>query len=196
MTVKTFQSNYGQHSSSVAAQAKQLKNANTIRFIAFLVLLVVGVLVLFNNWIVGLLLIVVALVGNPIARNVLAKKAQSLARSAYHPVGGALHVIGRPVHGTHEATGLASRADRLFLSTLDQNGMLIEQQRRQMAAMTEQHEEQMRQQREAAAAQQETMERMIHEQQDTNDALYGAPSFLGSVARGYEAGKRTKKQGK
>jgi hypothetical protein len=193
-TVSGFQSAYGQQAPSIAAQAKQLKTANTIRFIAFIVLLFIGIIVLFNNWLVGLILILVALIGSPIAKKVFAGKAQALARSAYHPVGQALNVIGSPVHGTHEATGLAARADRLFLSTLDQNGLLIEQQKRQMAAMTEQHEEQMAQQQEAMRQQQEAMNRMVDEQQATNDALYGKPGFIGSAIRAHDDAKR--KQGK
>lgn len=190
VTYREFQGTYANQSSTVLAEAKQLKSANTIRTAVFFALLALAVILLMSSWQTAFVLALIALIANPIARKMLTDKAENLSNTAQVPVYQALQVLGRPPHGTHPATGLAGQADNLYLSTLDQNALLLENQRRQMEAMQEQHEEQMAHQRQAMRRQQETMDRLVDEQQATNDALYGSPGIIGSAMRSYDSTKR------
>lgn len=193
-TVQGFQSHYAGVRTKVTTKAKSLKQFNVIRKIAEIVLLLVAFIVLFSKWQVALLLVVVVLVARPILKKVLTGQAQSLAREAGAPVFQALTVIGQPEGGLHEASGLCARADALYLSTLDQTALMLEQQRRQsarqMAQMQAQHEAQMAQQQAALEQQKALMEAALEESQATNDALYGKPGFIGSAIRGHDKAKR------
>ncbi len=188
--VHDFGARTQQQAAQIAGTARTLKMVNTIRGVVFILLLIVAFVLLFTKWQVALVIALVTLVCNPIAKAVIRSKSQALASQADQPASHALQIIGRPAQGTQEAHGLAQRADNLYLHTLDHNSLLIEQQRRQMEAMQAQHQEQMSQQQEAMRQQQQAMDRMAQGQQDTNDALYGRPGFLGQVARGYDAAKR------
>ncbi len=193
-TVQGFQSHYAGVRAQVTAKAKSLKQFDLIRKIAEIVLLLVAFIVLFKKWQVALLFVVVVLVARPILKKVLTGQAQSLAGEAGSPAFQALSVIGQPEGGLHEATGLCARADALYLSTLDQTALMLEQQRRQsarqMAQMQAQHEAQMAQQQAALEQQKALMEAALEESQATNDALYGKPGFIGSAIRSHDKAKR------
>lgn len=190
--VQQFQATWQQQYPQAAARAKALKTANLVRWLAFIVLLIVAVVLLFKAWPVAIVLAIIAFVGNPIAASVIRKKAQKLARDSAGPRSQALSIIGYPLQGSEQATGLCARADTLFLHSLDPNALTIEQQRRQMEAMQAQHQAQMAQQQEAMRQQQEQMNRMVDEQEATNDALYGKPGFIGSAMRAADRAKRDK----
>lgn len=188
--VAGFQGTTKAQATSIEAEATKLKTANSARTAGFIVLLVIALMMFAVSWKVALFLLIVALVANPIAKKTLTGRAETLAATAQEPANRALQALGRPAQGMHEATGLAGRADSLYLSSLDQNALMMEQQRRQMDAMRAQHNEQMAHQQAAMRQQHEMMSRMVEEQQATNDALYGEPGFVGSVLRARDNAKR------
>lgn len=173
------------------AVVKKLKLFSTLSLVAAPI---VGFILLFLVWPLGLILIIGGIIAGIVLKNRATKQAEQLAQEARGMAESALTQIGRPDTEVSPATGLCARADTLFLSTLDQTALMIENQRRatnrQMAQMKAQHEAQMAQQQKQMQQQQAAMEALIDENQATKDALFGKPGVIGTAMRTRDKIKR------
>lgn len=190
----TFDHQYPKQFEASRASARQIQLFNALRLVGFIVLLVVSVVVLFNEWLVGLILFVLSIVATIVVKRILTARSVRLARDSDSLAYQARVHLGHLDSLDAPASGLAARADNLYLSTLTEMERMGETQRRQserqMAAQHRQHEAQMA----AMQANLDATNAALAEQRNQTDMLAGNRGFLGSAVTSYQRGKQDRKR--
>lgn len=162
-------------------RARSLRIAERVRKAVVVLTVLLGIVVLFRSFGTGLVLLLLVIVGNIVARRMISGRAARLAAESQQR---ALRVIERlgdiPFPG-EPTGGAAARADVLFLKTLSEIERMTEMQRRQseqmMRLQTQQHQEQMS----AMNRSMEAQKLALAESRFHSDLAVGPRGFFGSM---------------
>lgn len=185
-----FDHQYPTQCDASRASARQIKLFNALRVLGLTVILLLSLMLLIKDWRVGLTLFVVAIVANMVVKRILTARSESLARDSNSLAHQARVHLGHLESLDAPASGLAARADNLYLSLLTEIERMGETQRRQserqMAVQQRQHEAQLA----AMQANLDATNAALAEQRNQTDMLGGSRGFLGSAITSYERGKQ------
>lgn len=112
-------------------EAKKLRNLELLRRSLLWGLVLIALLLLLLKWQVGLVLLLLVIAANIVARRMLRHRIEAVAVSSESLALSTLSELGHPESAEGPATGLAARADALHLSTLTEMEKMTEMQRRQ-----------------------------------------------------------------
>jgi len=180
---------------AIIAKANNLGHINLFRILGGILLAIIGIVLLFSVWQLGLVLLVIALIAVLVLGGVARTQAHNLAMQASAPIENALATLGQPETLHAPASGLYGQADALFLASLDAQSQQTEMMRRQMNKQSQQYNEQM------AAMQQQMQQQMavtkaaLDESRAQTDMLRGPQGFIGSMVTTHDRIKQDQKFG-
>ena len=142
-----FEQNYPGEAVRHRDGARSLRTFERIRKTAMVLAVVLVLIVVFRSFWAALLILVIALVANVVARRMIARRASQLAMASGRRAFDAIERLGETPLPGEPTGGVAARTDALYLKTLTEIERMTEMQRRQseqlMRLQTQQHQEQM-----------------------------------------------------
>lgn len=188
-----FEQNYPGEAVRHRDEARSLRAFERIRKTTMVLAVVLVLIVVFRSFWAALLILVVALVANVVARRMIARRASQLAMASGRRAFDAIERLGETPLPGEPTGGVAARTDALYLKTLTEIERMTEMQRRQserqLQIQAQQHQEQMA----AMTRNLEAQKAALAESRDQNDLLVGNRGFVGSFLTARDRAKQDQK---